>query len=161
MKGISPIISSVLLIMIILAIASFVGPWMISLTQDVTEEESNRITNELICRQTSYDFDNNYGSNGFTWNFTGTTGVMSTKITNTGNQNIYNFTFEIIFSTSSGMRIVTEPDINVTIGTQKTKSNPVKPGQSWIVDADLANINDTWSLNEIKLLNLGRQNYIF
>jgi flagellin-like protein len=153
MKGISPIISSVILIMIILMLAAFVGPWMISLTQNVAEEEGNRIDLELICRQTSYDFDSSYGNSGFTWNFTNTTGVMSTKITNTGSRNIYNFTFEVIFDTDSGKTIRTEPDINVTAPTQKTKGNPVKPGQSWILDADLANINETWSLSEVKILN--------
>ena len=139
MKGISPIISSVILIMIILMLAAFVGPWMISLTQNVAEEEGNRIDLELICRQTSYDFDSSYGNSGFTWNFTNTTGVMSTKITNTGSRNIYNFTFEVIFDTDSGKTIRTEPDINVTAPTQgRPRCITAAPSKPKIISAQAA-----------------------
>jgi flagellin-like protein len=154
MKGVSPLVSSVIVILIVLALAAFIGPWLISLTQQVSDDETRRVEQELICRQTSYDFDSDYGNGGITWNFTNTTGVMSAKIINTGNRNIYNFTYELVFTTSSGQRIVTYPDVNITQDSQKTKANPLKAGQSWILNAALSSINDTWTLNEVKILNV-------
>jgi hypothetical protein len=55
--------------------------------------------------------------------------------------------------TPSGSKFITYPEVNITSDTQITKSNPVKPGYGWIFDADVVNINDTWSLTEVKLIN--------
>lgn len=153
MKGMSPLISTVLLIAIILLMAAVIGPWALRLAIEASEGASADANQNLICRQTAYAFDTDYGSSGVTWNFNGTNGTVSTRIINTGTQNLYNFSFELTMLTSSGLRLVVFPDVNITNTTQRTKANPLKPGYDWILDADVVNINDTWSLTEVKVIN--------
>ncbi len=153
MKGISPIISSVLLIAIILLMAAVIGPWAIKLATEASEGAKQDVEQDLICRQTGYVFDSDYGNSGVTWNFNETNGTVSAKITNTGSQNLYNFSFELTMQTPTGLKLVISPDVNITSETQRTKANPLKPGYDWILDADVVNINDTWPLIEMKVIN--------
>ena len=55
--------------------------------------------------------------------------------------------------TPEGTKLIIYPEVNVTAETQRTKTNPLKPGYDWILEADVANINDTWSLIEVKVIN--------
>jgi FlaG/FlaF family flagellin (archaellin) len=153
MKGVSPLMSAVLLILIIMGVASVVGPWMLDLATKASEMERDRLESELICKQTGYDFDSDYGTSGVDWNFTGIGGSVTAKIVNTKTQNLYNFTFELTFQTSAGERIVTYPDVNITQESQKTKANPLKPGRSCILDANVTNINSTWTLKKVRIIN--------
>ncbi len=153
MKGVSPLISGVLLILIVIGVSAVVGPWIIQLSQESSEQSGSQVSQTLICQQTAYTFDSTYQNSGAYWNISGTNGTISAKIINTKIQNLYNFTYELTFSTPSGERIVTEPDINVTGASQRTKSNPLKPGQSLILEGDMTNVNETWSLIRIKVLN--------
>lgn len=153
MKGISPIISSVLLIGIVILMAITVGPWALKLATDASEGAGTDVQNELVCRQTSYAFDSGYGNSGVAWNFTGDNGTVSAKIINTGTQNLYNFSVEMLMQTPTGYKLIIYPDVNVTNETQRTKNNPLKPGYDWIIEAEVDNINYTWSLLEVKVIN--------
>ncbi len=153
MRGISNIISAVIVILISLSMAAIVGPWAMDLATESSEKSGERINQDIICQQTGYTFDSDYGTSGVDWNITGTTGTMTAKITNTKMQNLYNFSFELTFLTPGGQKILTEPDIQMTALTQKTKTDPLKPGHSCILDADIQNANDTWTLMRVNVLN--------
>ncbi len=153
MKGVSPLISTVLLVGIVIIMAAVIGPWALRIATEASEGARTDVEKELICRQTAYSFDSDYGNSGVVWNLSGTIGTVSVKIINTGSQNLYNFSFELMMQAPGGARIITHPDVNITTETQKTKANPLKPGYGWVVDADITNINDTWSLSEVKLIN--------
>jgi len=154
MKGVSPMISAVILILIVIAMSAVVGPWIIEMAKNAAEGSGEDAEQQLICQKTAYDFDTDYGISGVDWNFTGTNGTISSKIVNTGSQNIYNLSFELTLQTPYGEIIVSPPDVTVTSETQKTKTNPLKPGSSHIVYGDIININDTWSITEVKILNV-------
>jgi FlaG/FlaF family flagellin (archaellin) len=153
MKGVSQMISTVLIMLISVAAAVMLGPWVIDLATQSSTQSGTGVTNTLICQQSGYTFDGSYGSYGADWNITGNNGTITSKITNTKMQNLYNFTFEITFQTGSGERIVTYPDVRITTLSQKTVQNPLKAGQSVILEADVYNVNDTWTIQRIKILN--------
>lgn len=153
MKGISPLISSVLLIAIVILMAAVIGPWAMKIASDASTSASTDVNMDLICRQTAYSFDSDYGNSGVDWLFNQTNGTISARIINTGSQNLYNFSFELTLQTPTGMKLIIYPEINITDETQRTKVTPLKPGYDWILEADITNINDTWSLTEVKIIN--------
>ncbi|MCK5020455.1 MAG: type IV pilin [Candidatus Peribacteraceae bacterium] len=153
MKGISPIISSVMLIAIVILMAAVIGPWAMKIATDTADRTTDDVNRDLICRNTAYSFDSDYGSSGVDWLFNGTNGTISAKISNTGAQNLYNFSFELILQTPTGVKLVIYPEVNITDDTQRTKVNPLKPGYDWILEAEVDNINDTWSLTALKIIN--------
>ena len=153
MKGMSEMIAAVVIILIGLGMAAIVGPWALNLATESSSDSGQAMNQNIICQQTGYTFDSDYGVSGVDWNITGTIGTMTVKITNTKIQNLYNFTIEATFLTSGGQKILTEPDITIIPIAQKTVTNPLKPGQSTILDADIMNANDTWTLMRVKVLN--------
>lgn len=149
MKAVSPLISAVLLIAIVFALAAIVSPWLFSLTQEVTEETSQGVTQQITCQSTAYDFDTSFAVHGINYSLSGTSDYIDTKIVNTGTINLHTFLLEIEISTSSGLEIK-HFDINAT--SQKTKAVPLKPGQSAILKANITeDLNGT--LKEVKILN--------
>jgi len=153
MKGVSTMISTILLIGIVVLMAAVIGPWIMKIATDASNAAGNSANTDIICRQTAYAFDSGYGNSGVAWNFTQTNGTLSAKIINTGTQNLYNFSFELMMQTETGMKLIIYPEINVTFETQRTKMNPLKPGYEWILDADVTGINNTWSLMKVKIIN--------
>lgn len=147
-------ISAVILILIVIAMAAIVGPWVLNIATETAGGAGQTTEQQIICQRTAYDFDTDYGINGVDWNFTGTNGTITTKIINTGTQNLYNFSFELTMQTPLGERLIVYPEINVTLETQRTKTNPLKPGNSHILDGEISNINDTWSLTGVKIINI-------
>jgi FlaG/FlaF family flagellin (archaellin) len=81
-------ISTVLLIGIVILMAAVIGPWALKLATQVSEEARQDAEMDLICRQTAYIFDSDYGNSGVAWNFSGTNGTVSAKIINTGSKNL-------------------------------------------------------------------------
>jgi flagellin-like protein len=153
MKGISPIIASVLLIGITVLMAVVIGPWAIRIATDAAQSAAKDANQDMICRATAYGLDSDYGSSGVSWNFSGTNGSVSVKIINTGSRNLYNFSLELTMQSPSGTRLIIYPEVNITYETQRTAANPLKPGYDWILDADVSSINDTWSLMRVKVIN--------
>ncbi len=146
-------ISAVILILIVIAMAAVVGPWALDLASEAATGAGGTAEQHLICQQTAYDFDSDYGINGVDWNFTGTNGTITAKIINTGSQNLYNFSFELTMQTPEGEKLIVYPEVNVTSDTQKTKANPLKPGSSHILHGEIEGINETWSLIKVKIIN--------
>jgi FlaG/FlaF family flagellin (archaellin) len=153
LKGISEMISIIILIGVVVVMAVVVGPWAMKLASKTAEGTEENVNQELICRGVAYAFDTDYGVSGVLWNFTDTKGTISAKIINTGTQNLYNFSFELTMQTETGIRMIIYPEVNVTAETQRTKNNPLKPGYEWILEADVENINSTWSLLKVKVIN--------
>ncbi len=154
MRGVSPLISTVLLILIVLLLATTIGPWMLDLAKKTSTGINRDINQDLVCRQTSYDFDSDYGNSGVSWDFSSTNKTVSAKIVNTGMQNLYNFSFQLVFQTVEGSeRILSYPYVNITQDTQKTASNPLKPGEEWVLEADVTGIGNNWTLSKVRVIN--------
>jgi flagellin-like protein len=145
-KGISELISVVVLVAVVIGIGAFVSPWAFNLVRSSTNQTGTNVDTQLLCQNVAYDFDNGYGTNGIVWNLTWTNSTLSAKIVNTGTINLYNFTFDITINNS----LIYEVSVNSTV--QKTSSNPLKPGQSVIITMNLtADYNDT--LTNVKVRN--------
>jgi len=148
-KAISPLISAVLLIAIVFAIAAVISPWTFNLTTDVANKTSTSVTQQITCQSAAYDFDSNYETNGIDYDLSGASDRVNVKVVNTGTVNLYGFSIEIEVDTGSGIEI-THLEINESY--KKTEALPLKPGQSAILKANMSqNFNGT--LNEVKVLN--------
>jgi len=149
-KGVSPVISTVLMILVAVAIAAFVGPWSMNLATTTSNASAQNAMNQINCQNTFYDFSTNYGNrNGV--NITAINGViyeLKAEIENTGTRNVYGFSFQLSNSTYIF-------NCDVTSATQRSESDPLRPGEEAIIDADLtgncAGLNDT--ITKVKVLN--------
>jgi len=146
--GISPLISTIILVGLALTIATFVVPWAFELVTSTANTTATEADIQIRCQNAAYDFDSSYGTYGISWNFTGTGGVdsLSVKIINTGTVNLYNFSVELFTNTSE----IFEFGINSTY--QKTPSNPLKPGRSAILHS-LVNTDINGTISKLRVLN--------
>lgn len=148
MRGVSPLISTIIVIGIVFTIASFIVPWAYDLAVSTSNTTATEADLQIKCQNAGYDFDTSYGTYGASSNFTGTSGAdtFSVKIKNTGTINMYNFSVEIAVNTSE----IFEFTINSTY--QKTASNPLKPGTTAVLHAVVStDINGT--LATVSVLN--------
>jgi lipopolysaccharide export LptBFGC system permease protein LptF len=146
MKGVSQLISAVMLIVVTIAIMGLIAPWALNIARTSTNQTSGNIDMQLLCQNIGYDFDNNYGTSGIVWNFTGSNTTLKAKITNTGTINVYGFIFDITINNS----LIYEVYANST--SQKTQANPLKPGQSAILEMNItSDYNDT--LTDVRIRN--------
>jgi len=144
-RGLSPIISVVILIVVVFSIAAMVGPWMYDIATTMSNQTSSDVDTKLLCQNTAYDFDTDYATFGVNWSEANN--ALTAKIINTGTINLHSFSFETIVN-STVIKY-----FNVTIDTQKTASNPLKPGQTVILEADGTTYLVGSTLNEVKILN--------
>ena len=146
-KGISPIISAVIVIAIVFIIAALVSPWMYDIVSDMTNQTQKDTSDEIKCRNAAYGFDPNYGTYGASWDFSTINNTMGIRIKNTGTISLHNFSFELTFNET----IIEYFD--ATDYTQRTASNPLKPGQSAFLNASFTkDVNDT--LTSVKITNI-------
>ena len=145
MKALSPLISAVMIIVIAFALSALIAPWAFEMVRQQTNQTGEYADQQTICRNTAYDFDTNYGTNGVNWTSTGTNDNLTVKIINTGYQNLYNFSFEFVINNT----VILRP--NITDLTQKTSINPLEPGQSAFLNTT-TNISGT--LTEVKIINI-------
>ena len=148
MHGISPLISTVIIIGISLVIATFVVPWAYDLAVSTSNTTATETDLQIKCQNAGYDFVTSYGTNGASANFSGTSGadILSVSITNTGTINLYNFSIEVTTNTSE----IFEFGINSTY--QKTPNSPLKPGRTTILHA-VMNIDINGTLSTVRVLN--------
>lgn len=148
MKGISAIISTVLLLAIVFGLASLISPWLFNLTTDVANDTSTSVTSQLTCQNSGLDFDSNFGSSGVDFNFSSSPDRLDVKVVNTGSVNLHSFSIEIEID-QSGLSI---KDFAINSTYQKTQASPLRPGQSAILKANVSeDLNGT--LREVKVLN--------
>jgi archaellum component FlaG (FlaF/FlaG flagellin family) len=146
MMGVSELVSTVVLIVVVMAIGAFVSPWAFNLVRTSANQTTSNTDMQLLCQNVGYDFDNNYGTNGLVWNLTGANTTLKAKVVNTGTINVYNFMFDIVINNS----LIYEVDVNTT--SQKTPASPLKPGQSAILVMNTTtDYNDT--LTEVTIRN--------
>jgi len=145
-KGLSELISTVVLIVVVMAIGAFVAPWALNLVRTSTNQTASNTDMQLLCQNVGYDLDNNYGSSGLIWNLTDSNTTLKAKISNTGTISLYSFTFDIIINSS----LIYEVAVNDTY--QKTANNPLQPGQTTILVMNATqDYNDT--LTEVTIRN--------
>ncbi|MBN2102350.1 MAG: type IV pilin [Candidatus Aenigmarchaeota archaeon] len=151
LKGVSPIISTVLLILIAISIAAFVGPWSLNLATTTSNASATNAMNQIDCQNTFYDFSSDYG-NYEGVNITASGGLIiefRTKLENTGTRNVYGFSFQLSNSTDIF-------NCAVTSATQKSSSDPLRPGEECIIEAllsgECANMGEG-SITKVKVLN--------
>ena len=95
MKGISPLISIVLIIAVSVAVASIVSTWVISYTRTTTSEVSQKSEQQVNCMYAELTF----GS--VTHCTYGTSDYLYGTIRNSGNIDLNNITLQIIYADSS------------------------------------------------------------
>jgi FlaG/FlaF family flagellin (archaellin) len=150
MKAVSQMISTVMIVVIVIALSAMISPWAFEMARQQANQTQDYANQQIKCQNTAYDFDTNYGTNGVNWTSTGTNDNLTVKIVNTGYQNLYNFSFEIVINGTAILRP------NVTSATQKTSASPLLPGQSTFLNAT-TNISGT--LSEVKVLNIVCQSF--
>ena len=149
LSGVSPIISTVIVILIVMGIAALVSPWAFNIAYNTTNQTAEHQRQQLVCQNVAYTFNTNYGTHGLTWNLSGSPDTLDAQIINTGTINLRDFSFELTLNTTAGYAIY-HFDVNSTY--QKTSANPLLPGQSAILKANLTqDLNGT--LKYVKILN--------
>jgi hypothetical protein len=157
MKGLSPIVSVVILVVISLSIASLVAPWMYNMITMTANETGTTAQQQVRCRTAGLDFGTDYGYYGVQYNFSGNVSANETdwikmKIVNTGTLDLYGFTVEATLLNNTDEVI---EHYALTDASVRTASNPLKSAQSAIIVANITyDINETITeLIEVKVLN--------
>jgi FlaG/FlaF family flagellin (archaellin) len=156
-RAVSPIVSVVILIVISLSIASFIAPWMYELVLTTTNETGSSTQQQIRCRNAGLDFDSAYGNYGVQSNFSGNVSANQTdwiraRVVNTGNLDLYGFSFEVTLENQSVLEI---KHYESTDATEMTASYPLRPFRSAIIEANITyDINESiTTLKEVKVLN--------
>ncbi len=157
MKGLSPLVSVVILIVISISIASMMAPWMYELTFTLSNQTGSNAQQQMKCRSAGLDFDSNYGYYGVVSNFSynvsnNETDLIRVKIVNTGNIDLYSFTFEVAVENASVENIY---HYMLTDSTDIDASDPLRPGMSAFIEANVTeDFNaSTASLNDLKIIS--------
>jgi flagellin-like protein len=103
-KGISPIIASVLLLAVSLAVVGIFSGWAPELAQDVTESTSNSTYETIACNEASVEIRSAY------WD--GTDAVLSVR--NTGDEDLNNLTLAAF--DQDGVLLEDETDVSIASG---------------------------------------------
>ena len=144
-KGISPLIATTAIIVLVFVIASLVGPWMLDLVSDVTTTTENQTTTQIECNYAGYDFDTDYATYGVNWS--SALNSIYAQIKNTGTRNLYSFSFEV------KMNGTIIQSFEPTTATDRTESDPLRPGQTALLNASITiSLADT-TINSVKVIN--------
>lgn len=144
-KGISPLIATTAIIVLVFVIASLVGPWMLDLAKTVTTTTENQTTKDIECNYAGYDFDTDYATDGVNW--TSGLSTIYAQIKNTGTRNLYDFSFEV------KMNGTTIQNFDPTTITDKTGSSPLRPGQTTLLNASITISLANTTINSVKIVN--------
>lgn len=147
MKGISPLISTVILVAVTLSVASIVANFIANTSQRVADDAASDIAAGIRCKNAAMDFDTEFGSLGIDWSL-GPTDKMDVKIINTGEANLYGFSVEAWID--SGTESV--KNFNMQEAYKRDRNNPLKPGQSAILKANITE-GLSGNLKSLKVLN--------
>ena len=146
MRGLSPLIGAIILITITFTLAATMLPWIIKLTEQSTNQTDQNVNKDIYCRDMSYDFVTEYGTYGIEWDFSGGSDYLRVKIKNYGTVNVYDFSFDLELSDYSLIRF------SATTESQKTRINALKPGDSAVIEANIAQ-DLTQDLNKVIIRN--------
>lgn len=146
MRGLSPLIGAIILITITFTLAATMLPWITKLTEQSTNQTDQNVNKDIYCRDMSYDFVTEYGTYGIEWDLSGGSDYLRVKIKNYGTVDVYDFSFDLELSDYSLIRF------SATTESQKTRINALKPGDSAIIEADIAQ-DLTQNLSKITVNN--------
>lgn len=143
MKGVSVLLSTIIVIGLIVTIAGLIGPWAMNFSKRQVNNTQGNVDNQISCQNTAYDFDASYGSNGVDWDFSGASDWLKAKVVNTGSINLHSFSFQIYIN-GTGYKFLQAKD--------QGPDRVLKPGQSVILEAQISE-NLQGQLSEVKILN--------
>lgn len=127
MKGVSEIIVFIIMVAIIFSIAAAMNPWIMRTITGEGEDLSGDLDTHITCSNVQYAILPDYGTEGIVFSPCTEPKHISAKIKNFGSENIYGFSFLLVFGDS-------EVEIPVTQDTQKTESNPLRPQEEAIIE---------------------------
>jgi hypothetical protein len=136
MKGISPVIASVILIGISIAVGVLLSSWVTHWVSSRTQEANN-----ACVTSTNYKIDEA--------SFNSETNIITLVITNLGSTEIYGFSVQIMNKTdpqeynSENSNFIISPDI--------TQSNPLKQQRSAIITFKM---EDDWNVTLVKTADI-------
>jgi|GEM_PF-1422515 len=93
-KGISPLIATILLIAIVVGATTLVGPEILEIVRDRTEETTRRSLEDIDCRRASIDIEDVICENITTMEGWGL--ELKFEVRNTGFQDLSDFRFEYV-----------------------------------------------------------------
>lgn len=143
-KAVSPLISAILVIAIIVSIAGMLGPWATNLSRRSVNNTGGNIENQITCQNIGYDFDSSYGNSGVDWDFSGQNDWLKAKIINTGTINLHSLSFQLYIQGEGYKFFQAKQEI--------TPENPLKPGKSAIIEANITE-DISGQLTEARILN--------
>jgi len=150
MKGVDPIISTVMMVILVVTLGTIVTLWTVDVTRNVTNITSDAALSKVECQYAGYDFDYDFATKGVNYSFATAGNYLEFMIDNTGSVNLYNFSSQAWVS-SGGEMTVYNLEVNST--TQKTQANPLKPGQFAILRSVITtDINGTLTLARVNNL---------
>jgi hypothetical protein len=141
MKGVSELLSVVIIIGVIVVIAGLVGPWAMDLGRNSANRTQGSVDNQITCQSTAYDFDSSYGSNGVDWSLP--SGWMKAKVLNTGTISLHSFSFQVYIQ-GTGYRFFQ--------ARGQGQDSLLRPGESVLLDA-IINESLSGEVTEVKILN--------
>jgi hypothetical protein len=147
MKGVDTLIGAILIITISLTLAALIGPWMMRLAQESQNQTGDNVDKEIYCREMSYDFVQDYGINGVSWDFSGASDYLRVKVKNYGTVNVYGFSFELELADYSLIRL------EATQISQKPKASPLRVGESAVIEANITQ-DITQNLSKVSVRNV-------
>lgn len=141
MKGISPVIATVILLTLAVILSLIVTNWSTHFVQTKTGEAS------VCVVKTSYNIEPVYLKNSK---------ILKVSIINTGSLSLYGFYIEIANDTYIKVYNSTSPDISIT--PILNKNSPLKEQESAIITLNISGIEGEYSklvesANYIKVLN--------
>lgn len=146
MRGISPLVSSVLLIAFSVTVAVLIGSWYRNLTRTSTETVGTHARESLIC---SYG-----GINLYNVIFSSSSQNISGNIKNTGNVILGDIDIQIFYTNGSSLK----HDLNLVLEPGDTESFNVSSGCSSLnaidfvrVKTNCSNVDDEVENSEITL----------
>ena len=110
MKGISPLVASVLLLAIVVSLSVIIGGWVNTLSKDTTNTVSNRTSEAVSCSSSDITIDSLYITNG-------TSGTARAQVRNQGFQSITLMSAQLLnrtghnFSTTTSLGSLTKGQI--------------------------------------------------
>lgn len=110
MKGISPLIATVLLIAFTIAVGGLISIWLTGFTQTTTQSVGNQAANQITC--------SNGGLTLSSLSYCG--GYLSGKITNVGTVSLGNLSMTVTFTNSSNTQLLYLQLAGSTISTSST-----------------------------------------
>jgi flagellin-like protein len=140
MKGVSPLISSVLLIAFAIVVAGLYSGWITSFTKTTTEEVQEQSEKKVTCSYGGIALDNVKYNN--------TSGNISGTVENTDLINLGNIDFEIFYINSTRQKL----DLNMTLesGERNTFNSRISINYNKIrVISNCSNVYDEISSSDV------------